>query len=75
LIDAIIYIFLGLFLYQIKSQIAAWLMFIYAIGVFIITALAKAGIMEGGTNIFLAAMIIWISFRAIKATTYLETHK
>ena len=50
-------------------------MFIYAIGVFIITALAKAGIMEGGTNIFLAAMIIWISFRAIKATTYLETHK
>lgn len=75
LLDVVIYVFLGLFLYQTKSRIVAGLMLIFALWVLVVTVLAKAGVMEGGTNIILAALVVLVSFRAIKATTYLRANK
>ena len=71
-LDAILYLIFGAALLKFKSRIAAVLLLLLTGGALVMTFLNKlnpdpsAG--TGGTNLFLAAIMIWVSIRAIQAT-------
>lgn len=73
LIDATLFAVLAGILLKWKSRIAAVLLLVLSVMAFIVTILNLKAIMaEGGTNIFLAAIVMWISVRAVEATFKLQ---
>lgn len=68
-IDAGMYLLLAFGLKYWNSRIAAVLLFILALSGFVMSFLMKLNVIEsGGTNIVLAALILWIGFKTCDAT-------
>lgn len=69
LIDAVLYAGLGLILMKWKARTAAILLLVISgFGAFV-TVMNKLGLMaQGGTNIFLALIVLWAAIRAVEAT-------
>ncbi len=71
-LDAILYLIFGAILLKFKSRVAAILLLLLTSGALIMTFINKinpdpsSG--TGGTNLFLAVIMIWASVRAIQAT-------
>ncbi|WP_052594573.1 hypothetical protein [Aureispira sp. CCB-QB1] len=69
ILDGVVLIVLGLLLRQLKSRVVAVILFLFSVIAFIMTIMNKFGISsEGGGNIFLAGLMVYISIRAIQAT-------
>jgi hypothetical protein len=69
LIDAALYVVLGLVLMFVKSRIAAVLLLLLSGMSVVITIMNRLGITaDGGTNIFLAIIIFWTAIKAMEAT-------
>ena len=66
-VDVVIYLALGVWLQRGKSRLAAVLFALVSIGTFVVTAASKFGYMEGGRNIFLAAILLIVSIRVVEA--------
>jgi hypothetical protein len=68
-IDAVLYLVLALLLFWLKSRTIAVLLLVFSCMSLIVTVLNRMGMMnEGGGNIFLAIIIVWISIKAVEAT-------
>lgn len=71
-LDAILYFILGGILLKFKSRVAAILLLLLTSGALAMTFINKINpgpaSEAGGTNLFLAVMMIWVSVRAIQAT-------
>ena len=71
-LDAILYLVFGGILFKFKSRVAAILLLLLTSGALVTTFLNKINpdpsSRTGGTNLFLAVIMIWISVRAIQAT-------
>ncbi|HSH00939.1 MAG TPA: hypothetical protein VLL52_00380 [Anaerolineae bacterium] len=69
LIDALIYIVLGLIMRQFHSRIAAVLLLFFSIISLMVTTANLFGIIElGGTNIILAIILVVAAIRGVEAT-------
>lgn len=73
LLDAALFaVFAGVLL-KWKSRTAALLLLVLSAMSFLVTILNRMGIMaEGGTNIILATLVLWISLRAVEAAFKLQ---
>ena len=66
---AILFSVLALLLLRLKSRIVAVLLFLLSAGSLVMTVLTNLGHTKGGgTNIFLALIVFWISIKALEAT-------
>ena len=72
--DGLIFIVFGILLYFTKSRTVAVLSVIFTSGVLLVTMLTKIGIMDGGTNIFLSSLLVWMSIRAGDAAFFIQKH-
>lgn len=68
IIDGIIFLILGLLLFFLKSRIAAILLLLNSGAGIVITLMNMLGISSGGTNIFLAIIVVYISIAAVYST-------
>lgn len=69
ILDGVVFAVLGLMLRQLNSRIVAVLLLLVSIGSFVMTSMNKFGVTsEGGGNIFLAGLMVYVSIRAIQAT-------
>ena len=69
IIDAVIFAILAGILWKWSSRVAAVLLLIMSGIVMVTTVITKLGIAAaGGSNIFLAIIILWVSIRAVEAT-------
>ncbi len=70
--DGVVWVILGFLLSKFRNKIVAGLIIAFALVSFGSTILAKAGVLEGGQNIFLAAIVLWASYRVWMAVSYLK---
>lgn len=75
IIDGLIFALLAFLLMKFNSTAAAIILFLLSVSAVIFTAINKFGGGAGGTNIFLAIIIVWVSFRAMQATSKLSKFK
>lgn len=69
LLDAALYVILGLILMKWKSRTAAVLLLLLSGLSAVVTVMNKLGLMsEGGSNILLALIVFWAAVRAVEAT-------
>ena len=71
-LDAILYLIFGAILLKFKSRVSAILLLLLTSGALVMTFINKINPDlkngTGGTNLFLAVIMIWVSVRAIQAT-------
>ena len=71
-LDAVLYLIFGGILLKFKSRVAAILLLLLTSGALVMTFINKINpdpsSRTGGTNLFLAVIMIWTSIRAIQAT-------
>ncbi|MDH4162178.1 MAG: hypothetical protein OEW15_05750 [Nitrospirota bacterium] len=73
LTDAALFGVLGFILYRWQSRVAASLLVVLSLLACIVTVLNRLGVMaEGGTNLVLAVIILWIAVRAAEAAFKLQ---
>ncbi|GIK99536.1 MAG: hypothetical protein BroJett029_37450 [Alphaproteobacteria bacterium] len=58
----------GYFLYRRKSRFLAVALFAYALLMAAVTVAARFGLTEGGRNVVLALVVVWIGWRGVQAT-------
>lgn len=76
IIDGLLFAILAFLLLRFKSRIAAISLLLLSIASVIVTFMNKiSSTNRGGTNIFLAVVILWSSIRAIQATLVLAKVK
>jgi hypothetical protein len=69
ILDGCLYAVFGFFLHKFQSRTAAVLLLLLSAAAMLITVANRLGISEmGGTNIFLAALVLVMSVRAVEAT-------
>ncbi len=68
IIDGVIYAVLALLLRKFNSRVVAILLLFLSLIAAVLTGINKFGGGQGGANIFLAFIMIYVSVRAIKAT-------
>ena len=74
LIDGAAYMILGLLLWRFKSRVIAVFLFLLSL-LEVFTTMGNISSGSGGTNIFLAAIVLWVSIRAVIATSKLHKLK
>lgn len=68
-LDCIALLALGFLLKRYNSRFCAMILFLFSLGLSIMTILNMAKVTHvGGTNIFLALLLLYMSFRSIQAT-------
>ncbi len=73
LIDVAVLVILAVVLRRWKSRVAAVLLLLTSMGIVVTTILTKFGIAEaGGSNIFLALILLWTAIRAVHSTFLLH---
>jgi len=73
LVDALLFAVLAGILMKWKSRTAAVLLLVLSVMAFIVTVLNRMGVMaEGGGNIILAVIILWVAVRAVEAAFKLQ---
>ena len=73
LIDAAVLAILAAVLRAWESRVAAVLLLLMALVMVVTTTLTKLGIAQaGGSNIFLALIVLWVAIRAVQATFLLN---
>jgi hypothetical protein len=70
--DGFIWIVLGFLLSIFKNRVVAATLLLFAVFTFCTTILAAAGVVEGGTNIYLAAALVAIAYRVWQAVSFLK---
>ena len=74
LLDAALYLALALLLFWLKSRIVAVLLLILTCMSLIVTILNRMGKMDqGGGNVLLAIIVVWVAAKAVEATWKLHT--
>lgn len=73
--DGFIWIILGALLFKFKNRILAVIIGLFSLVTLVVTFLAKAGVTEGGQNIFLAAILVWVSYRIWLSISLLKKSK
>lgn len=74
IVESLLLLFLALMVRFTKSRFFAVALFILVSLEVIVTILAKLGITEGGTNIFLAALFFLASLNTLRATFKYKTY-
>ena len=75
LIDPFAAAFGGYFIRSRKSRALAVALFLYSLAVLAITVAAKLGMAQGGTNIILALVVVYIGWRGIPATWFYQRRR
>ena len=68
IMDGFVYIVLSLIFFFKKSRVAAILLLLVAIGSLVMTTLSKLGLSKGGSNIFLAIIVLVAGIHGVRAT-------
>lgn len=73
LVDAALLALLAAILRTWESRVAAVLLLLLSLGMVVTTTLTKLGMAQaGGSNIFLALIVLWAAIRAVQATFLLH---
>lgn len=68
IIDGVLYAILALLLRKFNSRVVAIIFLLLSSAAIVVTGINRFGEGEGGKNIFLAIIMIYVSIRAIQAT-------
>ena len=72
IVDGVIWVVMGFLLSQFQNKIMAGIIGLFACITLVITFMARFGAAEGGTNIFLAILLVYVAYRVWMAVNYLK---
>ena len=68
MLDGAVYVFLGIMLLVLKSRWVAAILLLLAVGTVLMTVYNNISGGQGGSNIYLAVILLYYSFRAVQAS-------
>ncbi|WFD10926.1 hypothetical protein [Tepidibacter hydrothermalis] len=75
IIDSLIIIVIALLLRKFKNIVSSILILLVSLGALVATVMSKIGLAQGGQNVYLTVLMVYMSIKAVKATLFIRKAK
>lgn len=75
IVDSVIIMVIALLLKKFKNIVFSILILLVSLGALVATVMSKIGLTQGGQNVYLTVVMLYMSIKAVKATLFIRKTK